>query len=261
MEIAVHQVNAFSTEPFGGNPVFVLQFETGSDTAPLARIAAQLDDDVMGVLDRGPGGIRRLRFFDAAGQHCGAGHVMLAAAHVALAGRQTVDLHLHDGTVRTVRRQDGRIVVPWPVMDYQECSPPDDLVEGLGLMPAPCLVSDFGYVAVLPSHSAVRDLAPDLARLARLDRGAVIATAPGEQSDIVVRVFAPKLGLPEDPVCGTAHRIIVPFWAQRFGRGRLHSRHLSSRGGDLWCVSHRDTVTLAGHTLAFLRGSIELPDD
>jgi predicted PhzF superfamily epimerase YddE/YHI9 len=88
----------------------------------------------------------------------------------------------------------------------------------------------------------------------------VIATAPGEQSDCVIRVFAPKLGLPEDPVCGTAHRIIAPYWADRFKRNTLHSRQLSPRGGDLWCRLEGDRVVISGEALTFLTGSIELPD-
>ena len=89
----------------------------------------------------------------------------------------------------------------------------------------------------------------------------MIATAPGDSggADIAIRVFAPKVGLPEDPVCGTAHRIIVPFWSERLGRAKLHSRHLSARGGDLWCEFEGSTVTIAGETCRFLEGTVQLP--
>ena len=106
----------------------------------------------------------------------------------------------------------------------------------------------------------VQDLRPDMAALAGFDRGAIIATAPGDRSDLVIRVFAPKLGLPEDPVCGTAHRILAPYWAARLGRDDLHSRQLSARGGDLYCRMAGDSVSIGGQSRTFLEGVIELPD-
>ena len=95
---------------------------------------------------------------------------------------------------------------------------------------------------------------PDIDAIAGFDRGAIIATAPGDTSDIVIRVFAPKLGLPEDPVCGTAHRILAPYWAARLGRTELHSRQLSARGGDLYCRIEGDTVSISGESRTFLAG-------
>ena len=101
---------------------------------------------------------------------------------------------------------------------------------------------------------------PDLDAIARFDRGTVIVTAPGETSDIVIRVFAPKLGLPEDPVCGTAHRIIVPYWSEQLGRTELHSHQLSPRGGDLWCRLEGETVIISGESRTFLAGVLHLPE-
>jgi predicted PhzF superfamily epimerase YddE/YHI9 len=101
---------------------------------------------------------------------------------------------------------------------------------------------------------------PDPARVSDLDRNTVIATAPGgKASDVVIRVFAPKVGLPEDPVCGTAHRIIVPYWARKLGRAKLHSRQLSARGGDLWCEDRGEYVAIAGETCLIIEGTIRLP--
>ena len=121
-------------------------------------------------------------------------------------------------------------------------------------------VSDFGYIAIVDEPAVIQTMNPDLEAIARLDRGTVIVTAPGNASDIVIRVFAPKLGLPEDPVCGTAHRIIVPYWSRRLGRHELHSRQLSPRGGDLWCHLTDDAVVISGESRAFLVGSVDLPD-
>ena len=102
---------------------------------------------------------------------------------------------------------------------------------------------------------------PDLDRVAGFDRTAVIATAPGRDgADIVIRVFAPNVGLPEDPVCGTAHRIIVPYWAERMGKKRIHSRQLSPRGGDLFCEDKGETIVIGGESRLVIDGTIRLPD-
>jgi predicted PhzF superfamily epimerase YddE/YHI9 len=114
-------------------------------------------------------------------------------------------------------------------------------------------------IALFPTAEDVAALAPDLDRVALLEANTVIVTAPASRSDFVVRVFAPKVGLPEDPVCGTAHRIIVPFWAHRLGRTSLVSHQLSPRTGELFCELRGDTVTIAGLATPFLEGVIRLP--
>jgi len=104
----------------------------------------------------------------------------------------------------------------------------------------------------------VRALAPDMARVAALDRMAVIATAPGRDCDFVSRFFAPAVGIPEDPVTGSAHCTLVPYWAERLGRSRLFARQVSRRGGELWCEHRGDRVSIAGHAALYLTGTIEV---
>jgi predicted PhzF superfamily epimerase YddE/YHI9 len=125
--------------------------------------------------------------------------------------------------------------------------------------PRETYVAPFGYVAIFDTENAIRALEPDLAQVAALDRSAVIATAPGTQSDIVIRVFAPAVGLPEDPVCGTAHRIITPYWTPRLGKIEIHSRHLSKRGGDLWCKLAGTSVEIAGESIKAFETTLDLP--
>ena len=161
---------------------------------------------------------------------------------------------------RAAHREGERIAVSFPVMAMTPCG--GDLAtlgRALAANVEEAFVSDFGYVALLADAKAVATLAPDLEKVAALDRTAVIATAPGDgDCDIVIRVFAPKVGLPEDPVCGTAHRIIVPYWADRLGRRLVHSRHLSRRGGDLWCEARAEEVVIAGESRIVLVGTAEL---
>ena len=264
MQARVHQVVTFASEPFRGNPAFVLSLPRAAPDAMLSAVAAELREGVLAALWPAEGGRTALRFFAPEGPHAGAGHATLAAAHVELGRRagdgDTVAFVLADGTERIATRDRDRIAVPWPLMPGVAVDRRRDLGAGLGRAPVETLVAPFGYVAVYGDPAEVQALAPDMAALAGFDRGAVIATAPGDRSDLVIRVFAPKLGLPEDPVCGTAHRILAPYWAARLGRDDLHSRQLSARGGDLYCRLERDRVTIGGQSRTFLEGVIEVPD-
>src|SRR5262249_38595475 len=121
------------------------------------------------------------------------------------------------------------------------------------------LAAPFGYVAVLEDEETVAKLEPDLAPMMELDRGAVIVTARGRSCDFVSRVFAPKEDLPEDPVCGTAHRIMAPYWGSKLGRTQLQALQLSPRGGDLACTVDGDTVWIAGEAAVFLEGTCSFP--
>jgi predicted PhzF superfamily epimerase YddE/YHI9 len=261
VQARVHQVVTFAREPFRGNPAFVLSLLQAAPDALLSAIAGELRESVLAVTWPLDGERSALRFFAPEGPHGGAGHATLAAAHVELERRASpVTFMLADGTERTAERDGDRIAVPWPLMPGVAVDCRQDLGAALGREPNETLVAPFGYVAVYAAPADVRDLRPDMAAIVRFDRGAIIATAPGDASDFVIRVFAPLLGLPEDPVCGTAHRILAPYWAERLGRDSLHSRQLSPRGGDLYCRLDGIGVTIAGHSRTFLQGIIELPD-
>ena len=264
MRARVHQVVTFASQPFRGNPAFVLSLPRAAPDAVLSAVAAELREGVLAAT--WPAGSERtaLRFFTPEGPHAGAGHATLAAAHVALArqavGVDKVAFLLADGTERIAAREGDRIAVPWPLMPGAAVERRADLGIALGREPVETLVAPFGYVAVYDDPAEVQALQPDMTALADFDRGAIIVTAPGDRSDLVIRVFAPKLGLPEDPVCGTAHRILAPYWAARLGRDDLHSRQLSARGGDLYCRMAGDSVSIGGQSRTFLEGVIELPD-
>jgi PhzF family phenazine biosynthesis protein len=264
MRIGLHQIITFATEPFRGNPATVLTTDTRLADQTSIDLVDELKADVLAILHPiADSSEIELRFFTSRGAHPGAGHSALAAAFVALERNPqngaSVTFRLSDGSERIAAREDGRISFTWPLMPGTPVDS-DNIAVALGREPVECLVAPFGYVAVYDDMQTVAGLSPDLAAVARLDRGALIATAPGDESDIVLRVFAPKLGLPEDPVCGTAHRILIPYWAERLGKRDLHSRQLSERGGDLWCRLGKDDVVIAGRACTFLAGFLELPE-
>ena len=264
------QVVTFARDPLHGNPAFVLSGASDASDHALAQACAVLRTDVVAVVGERSGGAVPLKFFTANGPHAGAGHATLAAAHTVLrdgfatgtgAAADAVTFHLANGDRRAAHVEGERICIDFPAMPAERIDRIAEMEAALGVRPLEAWVAPFGHVAVFEDPGAIAGMRPDLARVAAFDRSAVIATAPGGGgSDIVIRVFAPKVGLPEDPVCGTAHRIIVPYWAEKMGKTRIHSRQLSPRGGDLWCEDKGETVVIAGETSLVIDGTIRLPD-
>jgi predicted PhzF superfamily epimerase YddE/YHI9 len=257
------QVVTFATDPLHGNPAFVLSGAGAAPDAVLMAACAILRTDVIAVLDAAAGGVTPLRFFTSKGPHGGPGHATLAAAHIALRGgalQPAVKFHTASGD-RAAQIEGERIAIDFPVMPGERVDRVLELESALGARPRESFVAPFGYVAVYDDAKSVAAMQPDLDRVAGFDRTAVIATAPGRDgADIVIRVFAPNVGLPEDPVCGTAHRIIVPYWAQRLGKKQIHSRQLSPRGGDLFCEDKGEVVVIGGDSRLVIDGTIRLPD-
>ncbi len=262
MLAGVHQVVTFASQSFRGNPAFVLMVERPVPDSLLSQVAAEFREPVLPSLRLLSRERAELLFHTPEGEHRGAGHAAAAAAHVLLAqsGGPEATLVFKDHSERVIKREGTRISVPWPAMPSKRIDKIGELSAALRTEVAEAWDSDFGYVAVCDSEASVETVLPDLDAIARLDRRTVTITAPGARSDIVIRVFAPKLGLPEDPVCGTAHRIITPYWCRRLGQKELHSRQLSPRGGDLWCSLDGTEVVISGESRLFLKGSVELPD-
>ena len=264
------QVVTFARDPLHGNPAFVLSGAGDASDLALAQACAVLRADVVAVVGEPSGGDIPLKFFTAEGPHAGAGHATLAAAHTVLrdgfaagkgAAAGAITFHLANGDRRSAHVEGERICIDFPAMPAERVDRIAEMEAALGVRPVETWVAPFGHVAVFEDPAAIAGMRPDLARVAAFDRSAVIATAPGgADSDIVIRVFAPKVGLPEDPVCGTAHRIIVPYWAEKMGKTRIHSRQLSPRGGDLWCEDKGETVVIAGETSLVIDGTIRLPE-
>jgi PhzF family phenazine biosynthesis protein len=263
LQLPIQQVVTFASDPFGGNPAFVVTLDAPRPAPILQTLCRHLQETVLAVL-RTDGDAVRVSYFTPEGRHSGPGHSTHAAAWVALnrlrPGAAAIDLMLDDGGRRTVRREDGRLAVDWPVMPFEDTDAIDDLTACLGLRPRETFLSAFGVIAVFANAAEVAGLLPDLARIARLRADTVIATASAADADFAIRVFAPKLNLPEDPVCGTAHRILVPLWAERLNRSALVSRQLSRRGGKLYCRVEGNIVTIGGEANLFIDGTVALPD-
>jgi predicted PhzF superfamily epimerase YddE/YHI9 len=269
------QVVTFAADPLHGNPAFVLSGAGEASDKVLIQACTMLRADVIAVVGDASGGDVPLKFLTREGSHPGPGHSTMAAAHTVLRGNgaaRAVTFHLPNGDKRLAQVEGEHILVDFPVMPGAKVDRVAEMEAALGARPRETWVAPFGYVAIYDDASVIARLQPDLIKVAAFDRSAVIATAPGgpaasiaatpgnSGADIVIRVFAPNVGLPEDPVCGTAHRIIVPYWSQRLGRKKIHSRQLSPRGGDLWCEDKGQTIVIGGESNLVIDGHIRLPE-
>jgi len=257
MKIPIHQVDAFTHEVFGGNPAAVCPLEAWLDDATMQSIATenQLSETAFFVTNETP---LRIRWFTPAAEVDLCGHATLAAASVYLEdiapGRDDVVFESASGPLR-VHRDEGLYVLDLPSRPPAPCEAPPALIEALGAHALMWLKAR-DYLGVFRTEADVRAIRPDFRALAALD--AVIVTAPGTESDFVSRFFAPSLGIDEDPVTGSAHCTLTPYWSKRLGRPRLSARQVSARGGELLCEHRGDRVSVAGRAVRYLDGTIHV---
>jgi PhzF family phenazine biosynthesis protein len=260
MKLRLVQVDAFASRVFAGNPAAVVPLESWLDDPTLQGIATENNLSETAFLVGGKGDYE-IRWMTPAAEVDLCGHATLASAWVVFheldPGRTEVVFQSKSGPLSVVARGE-RLVLDFP---SRPPAPADTLVEplgeALGALPSSAL-SSRDLVAVYEHEADVRALAPDMEKVAAFDCTGVIATAPGDACEFVSRFFAPAVGIPEDPVTGSAHCTLVPYWAERLGETLLHARQISPRGGDLYCELRGDRVEIAGHAVKYLDGTIEI---
>lgn len=259
MEIPIYQIDAFSASVFKGNPAAVCPLPHWLPDAQLQAIAAENNLAETAFFVRN-GGNFELRWFTPVCEVDLCGHATLASAHALFheMGQpgDTVRFATKSGEL-AVRREGERLVLNFPARPPREVTAGSGLVRALGGNPAAILAAR-DYLVCYATEEEVQALSPDMEALKKLDRFACIVTAPGRDCDFVSRFFAPAKGIPEDPVTGSAHCTLIPYWADRLGRTDLFARQISPRGGELFCKLIGDRVEIAGHSALFLRGSISL---
>ncbi len=261
MKIPYYEVAAFTSKPFGGNPAGVCLLPAWLPDATLQNIAAE--NNLAETAFLVPSGDDfDLRWFTPELEVDLCGHATLAAAFVLFseAGfkRGTIRFHSQSGWL-SVTRVGEVLELDFPSRPPQPCAVPEALVRGLGKTPVRVLKSR-DYFAVFASEDDVRALKPDFTALATLDTLGIIVTAPGSDCDFVSRFFAPGAGIAEDPVTGSAHCTLIPYWAERLGKAQLFARQLSKRGGELFCSLAGERVRIGGKAVLYLRGQIELDE-
>ena len=262
MRIPYFQVNAFTTETFGGNPAGVCILESWLPDPLLQHIAAENDFSETAFLVPGDGaGGFRLRWFTPTAEVELCGHATLAWAYVLFVEYgwpdQSIRFETLGGLLAATRVGD-LIELDFPADSPLPCATPEALLNALGREPEEVLKSR-DYLVRFRSEDDVVGTQPDLKLVSELDCRGLIITAPGRTVDFVSRFFAPKVGVPEDPVTGSAHSILIPYWAGRLGRQQLRARQLSARGGDLICELRGQRVAIGGHAVIYCRGELALP--
>lgn len=261
MKLNVFQIDAFASRVFAGNPAMVCCLDEWLDDGVLQSITTEHNSAVVAFLvDRGPH--FDIRYFTALGELGLVGHASLAAAHVVLRVLRPdlpeAVLHRRTGTLKVASLSDKLLSITLPVLPALSCPPPAGLASALGVDFTEVRVNGNQYFVILEREADVAKLAPDMDGLMKLDRDGVIVTAPGDKCQFVSRAFAPKEGLPEDPVCGSAHLALVPYWSERLGRTEHLALQLSPRGGELHCSLHDNEVRLAGRCALFMEGTIHI---
>lgn len=261
MRIPYFRVSAFASTPFSGNPAGVCPLERWLPDDLLQRIAAEnnLSETAYFVPEKN---CYHLRWFTPAVEVDLCGHATLASAFVLfteLGFREpSVRFQTRSGFLSAARKNDV-VELDFPSRPPKPCAAPDMLIKGLGAEPCEVLKSR-DYLAVFDSACAVASLKPDFELLGQVESLGVIVTARDEAVDFVSRFFAPRAGINEDPVTGSAHCTLIPFWAERLGKAKLHARQISQRSGELICRLEGDRVAIGGRAAIYSRGSLEVPD-
>jgi PhzF family phenazine biosynthesis protein len=261
IKIPIYQVDAFTSELFSGNPAAVCILDEWLDDARLQGVAAEnnLSETafLMKTTDR-----FEIRWFTPVTEVALCGHATLASAFVVFNCLEWPEdiVHFHSlrsGVLPVVRKKE-LYEMDFPARPPSRQNIPERLSDALDHTPLEVLGTDIDLLAILADERTVRELKPDFPLLAQIERPGVIVSAPGDGCDFVSRFFAPRLGIPEDPVTGSAHCVLVPYWAKRLNKKQLHALQVSRRGGELLCEDRGNRVGIAGKAVLYLEGAIAL---
>ena len=261
MDPNLYQVDAFTDRTFGGNPAAVVPLRAWLPDGTMQAIALENNlSETAFFVPREDGGFD-LRWFTPRLEVDLCGHATLGTAWVLFnrLGHDggTIVFHTRSGPL-TVSRDGDRLAMDFPAQPPAPMVPGagiGDVAGALGVAPEAVLAAPYA-LAVLDSEETVRAVRPDFRRVAGLDIPELIITAPGEDCDFVSRFFAPAGGIDEDPATGSAHCILIPYWAERLGKTEMFARQVSARSGALWCALKGDRVSIAGHAAPYLEGTI-----
>lgn len=257
MKLRLFQVDAFTSKLFSGNPAAIVPLEKWLADDVLQAIALENNlAETAFFVPEGDG--YRLRWFTPTVEMDLCGHATLATGYVLFEVLGTKEKILrfqtHSGEL-TLEKEGDRYTLDFPSRPPLPAEAPEGLIEAIGRQPRAVLKAR-DYMLVYESETDIRAIKPDISALKKVDAHAVIVTAAGGSSDLVSRFFAPAVGVDEDPVTGSAHCTLIPYWAERLGKNELFARQLSSRGGELFCELRGGRVRIGGNAVLYLDGEI-----
>lgn len=261
----IFQTDAFTSEVFGGNPAAVVPLEDWLDDAVLQSIAAENNLAETAYLVPISSGWE-LRWFTPTAEVALCGHATLAAAHVLVTQLDCTDKVLNfktreSGTLTVECKQNGSFAMSFPSIPVIESNEVLKVSAALGRKPERVMYGHYSpdqidFVAVYETEDIVSTLEPNFSKFKELSSRGVIATAKGDSCDFVSRYFAPNFGIDEDPVTGSAHCLLTPYWSKVLGKLEMEARQISPRGGEIHCTLDNDRVVLSGHAVNYLAGTI-----
>lgn len=259
MNISIYQIDAFSNKVFAGNPAAVCPLEEWLEDSVLQAIAREnnLSETAFFVAE-GKG--YHIRWFTPVVEVDLCGHATLATAFVIFnylnPSLSEVNFTSRSGELAVVRDKE-LLSMDFPSQPPLPCKTPKDLSNGLRKEPLEVLYAE-DYLAVFSSENDIIELNPDMMALKKLDLRGVIVTAKGDKVDFVSRFFAPKFGIDEDPVTGSAHCALIPYWTNKLNKKNLHAYQVSQRGGELFCRDCGNRVKISGQAVTFMKGIINI---
>jgi PhzF family phenazine biosynthesis protein len=261
MTIPIYQADAFTDKLFGGNPAAICPLTEWLPDEVMQQIAKENNLAETAFFVKNENGYL-LRWFTPEYEIDLCGHATLASAHILFTelayGDDVINFDTLKAGVLTVTCDGDKYTMDFPCRQPIPIETPNGLVEALGGPEPTAILRSRDYFVVYDTEEDIIDLAPDMFALSKMDTVGIVVTAPGKNSDFVSRFFAPGAGIPEDPVTGSAHCNLIPYWAKIFGKDKLHAYQLSARKGELWCELKGERVLMSGKAVTYLRGSISV---
>lgn len=258
MKLNIYQIDAFASKVFAGNPAAVVPLDSWLPDDVMLNIAAENNLAETAFFIPSEKGYD-LRWFTPTVEMDLCGHATLASAYLIFdvlgTDQTTLRFQTRSGEL-TVEKTGGRFVLDFPSRPAVLSEAPAGLIEALGGAEPKEILTSRDYMLVYESEADILAIKPDFNSLMKIDTHAVIVTAKGDSSDFVSRFFAPEVGVPEDPVTGSAHCTLIPYWAEKLGKNEMFARQVSSRGGELFCTLIGDRVKMAGDAVLYMKGEI-----
>jgi PhzF family phenazine biosynthesis protein len=258
-KLTLYQIDAFAEKVFTGNPAAVVVLRKWLSDETMQQIAMEnnLSETAFLVPEEDHFSIR---YFTPVAEVALCGHATLASSFAlfqldAYQGKQLVFRTTQRGDL-FVSRRDDLYLLDFPADRVKSCEAPEGLIESMNLSPVEIYRGTTDYMLVYPSEQDILNLSPNFESLKKVDARGIIVSAKGENCDFVSRFFAPSLEINEDPVTGSAHTCLIPFWSQRLGKKELHARQLSKRGGNIYCENKDSRVIIGGKACHYLTGTI-----
>jgi len=256
----LYQVDAFAENVFSGNPAAVVPLQEWLPDAVMQKIAMEnnLSETAFFIPE---GDDFYIRWFTPSTEVNLCGHATLASAHVLFRHmnykRETISFHSRSGLL-TVNRKENMIILDFPASGFTEAEFPDHAERILGIVPEKCIIGSEDLMMVFSNEEDLQILKPDYSAIARLNYRGLIATAPSAEFDFVSRFFAPAVGVNEDPVTGSAHTVLIPYWAERLHKTVMIAKQVSERGGIIHCRHRGERLDIGGYAVTYLIGDIKV---